>query len=268
MPSLRELQTKFAATLFEDTVDPGERIAIYRNTVFANYRNALGATFRVVQQLVGVPFFNAAVDAYVLACPSTGGDLNVYGDRFGEFLATFPHAKDLAYLPDVARLEWAVDEASRAADNRGTPEAILSALAAIPAERITAQGFALNPSCRFIKSDFPVLRIWQVHQPAFEGDITVEFGMGPDRLLVRRESGNVVIERLAPGDFALLRTLGDGGDLATALEAAAKADATFDLSTALREYIADRTLAELRGGRKHSGGTATNPHIPHFRKEP
>ncbi len=248
MPSLRELQTQFAATLFEDTGDPGERIAIYRNTVFANYRKALGATFRVVRQLVGAPFFNAAVDAYVLACPSTGGDLNVYGDRFGDFLAAYPHAKDLAYLPDVARLEWAVDEASRAADTRGTPEAILSALAAIPAERITAQRFALDASCRFMMSDYPVLRIWQVHQPAFEGDITVEFGMGTDRLLVRRETGNVVIERIALGDFALLRTLAGGGDLASALDAAMTAEATFDLGTTLRACIANHTLAELRDG--------------------
>ena len=72
--------------------------------------------------------------------------------------------------------------------------------------------------------------------------------MGPDRLLVRRESGNVVIERLAPGDFALLRTLADGGDLASALDAAMTAEATFDLGTTLRACIANHTLTELRGG--------------------
>ena len=85
MPSLRELQTQFAAAVLADTGDRGERIAIYRNTIFANYRNALGATYPVVLQLVGRPFFDAAVDAYVLTHPSTGGDLNVYGDRSRRF---------------------------------------------------------------------------------------------------------------------------------------------------------------------------------------
>ena len=246
MPSLRELQTRFAISLLADTGDPGERIAIYRNTVFANYRNALGATFPVVQQLVGVPFFNAAVDAYVVAHPSTSGDLNVYGDRFGDFLADYPHAKELPYLPDVARLEWAVDEASRAEDAGGTAEAILAALARIPADRITAQRFAVDPSCRFVISEFPVLRIWHVHQPSFTGDTSVKFGGSTDQLLVRREDGAVVVERLAPGDFAFLRELSGGGDLAAALDAAMTADPLFDLGTALRDFIANRTLAELR----------------------
>ena len=81
-----------------------------------------------------MPFFNAAVDAYVRACPSTSGDLNVYGDAFGEFLAGYPPAADLPYLPDVARLEWAVDEAGRAADRDGSPEGVLAALAGVPPE--------------------------------------------------------------------------------------------------------------------------------------
>lgn len=248
MPSLRELQTRFAATLFTDAGDPGERMAIYRNTVFANYRNALGATYPVVRQLVGVPFFNAAVDAHVLAHPSTGGDLNVYGDRFGDFLASYPHAKDLPYLPDVARLEWAVDEASRAADIDGTPAQVLADLAAVPGGEVARQHFTLDPSCRLIASDYPVLRIWHVHQPGFDGDVHVEFGVGKDWLLVRREAGLVVVERLSAADFAWLQALAAHADLATALEAAVAADATFDLGSALRESIADSTITGLAAG--------------------
>ncbi len=63
---------------------------------------------------------------------------------------------------------------------------------------------------------------------------------------MRREAGAVVVERLAPGDFAFLRELSGGGDLAAALEAAMTADPLFDLGTALRNFIANRTLAELR----------------------
>jgi hypothetical protein len=244
--SLREMQIGFANTLLNVDGDDIDRIAIYRNTVFANYRNALGATYHVVQQLVGVPFFNTAVDAYVLECPSTGGDLNVYGGSFGDFLATYRHARELPYLPDVARLEWAVDEAGRAADPRGTPESLLAVLGAIPADRITALRFALDPTCRFMDSAYPVLRIWQVHQPGFEGDIAVAFGAATDHLLVRRETGNVVVERLVPGDCALLRALAGGQDLATALDSAIAAEPTFDLGTTLRTCIANGTLTELR----------------------
>jgi hypothetical protein len=247
LPSLRERQVGFASALLAGDDDGGERVAIYRHSVRANYRKALGATYRVVSQLVGEPFFHAAVDAYVSVAASTGGDLNVYGESFGGFLATYPHAQSLPYLPDVARLEWAIDEAGRAADADGAPEDILEALAATPAERITALGFALDPSCRLLTSTYPVLRIWQVHRPGFAADMTVEFGAVADRLLVRRGLGALVVERLAPGDFALLQALVGGGDLAAALDAAVAAEPDFDLGTTLRNCIANRTFAELRG---------------------
>jgi hypothetical protein len=247
LPSLRERQARFASALLADDADGGDCLAIYRNSVCANYRKALGATYRVVSQLVGEPFFHTAVDAYVRATPSTGGDLNVYGESFAEFLAAYPHAEDLPYLPDVARLEWAIDEASRAADADGTPEAILDALATIPAQRITALGFALDPSCRLLASPYPVLRIWQVHQPGFAGDMAVAFDAATDHLLARREAGVVVVLRLTPGDFALLQALAGGEDLAAALDAAVAAEPAFDLGTSLRNCIADRTFMELRG---------------------
>ena len=148
----------------------------------------------------------------------------------------------------MARLEWAVDDANRAADADGSPDVVLAALANIPANQVAAQSFALDPSCRFVTSPFPVLRIWQVHQPTFAGDISVRFETGTDWLLVRREAGAVVIERLTSGDYALLRALHEGCDLATALGAAIAAEVTFDLGTTLRHVIANRTLTELRAG--------------------
>ena len=173
--------------------------------MFANYRNALAATYRVVRELTGAPFFGAAVDAFALAHPSTGGDLNVYGSEFAAFLTTYPYARDLRYLPDVARLEWAMDEAQRAADATGSAEATLAALGAIPAGDVALQRFKLDPSCRLLRSQFPVMRIWQVHQAEFAGKPHVAFDGPPDLLMVRREDGAVVVERLPPGDFALAR---------------------------------------------------------------
>ncbi|MEO8347194.1 MAG: DNA-binding domain-containing protein [Betaproteobacteria bacterium] len=248
MSSLRDLQTGFAAELARDPGPTDQRIGIYRTTVTANFRNALGATYPVVRQLVGASFFNTAVDAYVRQHPSIGGDLNVYGSHLGDFLANYPHANELPYLPDVARLEWAIDEANRAADVAAWPEDLIAALAAIPSDKVPAQSFLLDPSCRLVTSRYPLLRIWQVHQPRFEGAMDVIFGEGIDWLLVRRESGAVIIERLEPGDFALLFTLHAGGNLGAAVEAAIAADSSFVFSLSLTKFIACRTLAALRRG--------------------
>lgn len=245
MPSLTELQRRFAATLLATGADPGERIAIYRNTVFANYRNALGATFNVVRDLTGTPFFNAAVDAYVLAHPSTGGDLNVYGDRFGEFLGSYPFARDLPYLPDVARLEWAIDEVHRARDAAGTAIAVLGTLSSLPADEVPRVRFALDSASRLLVSDYPVLRIWQMHQPGADAGAPLEPGASPDYLLIHREAGAVVVERIAAGDFAWLTSLAADLTLDAALDAALAVDAAFDLGAALRTYIANGTLADI-----------------------
>ena len=83
MPSLRELQQRFAAAVLgadgtASTLADGrpraDRIGIYRRTIRTNYRNALGATYPVVRRVIGAPRFEAAVDAYVEACPSRSGD--------------------------------------------------------------------------------------------------------------------------------------------------------------------------------------------------
>jgi hypothetical protein len=254
MPSLRELQEGFAAALFAgDGVPPPfatippeagvERIAVYRRALFANYRNALGASFPVARKLVGAPFFNAAVDAFVRAHPSTAGDLNVYGDAFPDFLAAYPHAAELPYLADVARLEWAQDEANRAADAVSTPDAVLAALAGIAPERLPAARLTLAPSCRLVASGHPVLRIWQVNQDGFEGDDRVSFDAGPDTLLVRREPGGVTIERVTAGEFAWLAALAAGEPLGAAIDAAEAAGSPFDLAASLRARIADGTIA-------------------------
>jgi hypothetical protein len=245
MPSLSELQRRFAAAVLDLAREPDARMAVYRQTIFANYRNALGATYRVVRELTGASFFNAAADAFVLTHPSTGGDLNVYGDAFASFLATYRHAAQLPYLPDVARLEWAMDEAHRAADATGDAQRVLAALATIPAGEVALQRFGLDPSCRLLRSAFPVLRIWQAHQDGSAPAGPVEFGAGEDFLLVRREGGRVVVERIEPGEFAWLAALAAGADLARALDAAFYTDATFDLGTALRTYVANGALTDI-----------------------
>jgi hypothetical protein len=255
MRPLREVQRRFAEALLSDDapaafidaggVDVAQRVAIYRNNIFSNYRNALGASYPVVCRIVGKAFFDAAVDAFVRECPSTAGDLNGYGGDFASFLVRYPHAKELAYLPDVARLEWAIDEAQRAADHDGSPSHVTGALAAIAPEALPGVVLALDASCRLVASEFPVLRIWRVNQPDYAGDMRVDLDAGADRLLVRREGGIVAITRIDEATFAWLATLARGQSLGSALDAACAADSEFDLATAFNAFIGDGTIAHV-----------------------
>ena len=254
MPSLRELQRDFAATLFAgDGAAPpfatvpadraAERIAVYRRALFANYRNALAATYAVVQRLVGAPLFNAAVDAFVARNPSTSGDLNIYGDTFGVFLASYAPAAEFPYLADVAALEWAQDEANRALDSESSPRDVLAELTIMATAQLPGALLTLAPSCRLVDSRYPILRIWQANQGDCTARERIALDGGPDRLLIRRESDGVTIERVVAGEYAWLAALAAGLSLGEAIEAAQDADASFDLGTALRARIEHGAIA-------------------------
>ena len=256
MPSLREAQRAFtAAALFGDTaaitqigiaagaLGAAARIAVYRNNVLGNYRKALAATYPVVRRLVGVPFFDAAIDAFVRAHPSTHGDVNGYGGELARFLAAYPPASALVYLSDVARLEWAVDQAGTAADAAPLD---LGALAAVPVDAFGELRFVLHPSARIVVSPYPMLRIWQVNQPDFMGDDGVDLAEGGDSLLVWRTADGIAIERLAAGEHAFLAALARNARLTVAAERAAAAEASFDLPGVLKRRVAAQAIVAFR----------------------
>lgn len=256
MPSLRELQHGFAAaTLSRDPaalaslsivsggLDPGVRIAVYRNNVLGNYRKALAATYPVVRRLVGAPFFDAAVEHFVQAHPSTRGDVNRYGSEFAAFLTSYPPARELGYLPDVARLEWTIDQANIAAD---VAPLDLAALSAVAADALDDLRFQLHPSARLIASPFPIFRIWQVNQPDYANEGRIDLGEGGETLLIARGQRGVTIERIGRGNQALLVALAADTTLGVAAEQASAAEPGFDLTEALRRYVASDTIVAFR----------------------
>ncbi|HUH93336.1 MAG TPA: DNA-binding domain-containing protein [Casimicrobiaceae bacterium] len=258
MPSLSELQRGFAAaTLFGDRaaltalgivggrLEAAARLAIYHNSVLGNYRKALGATYPVVRALVGAAFFGAAVEAFVRAHPSSRGDVNRYGGELARFLAAYPPARPLPYLPDVARLEWAIDQAGIAAD---VPPLALAALAALPPDELPRLRFRLHPSARLVASAYPLFRIWQAHQPGHEDD-RVDLGEGGDALLVLRAAGAVAVQRLSRGVHAFLLALGHNLALADAVDHALAADAAFNLGEELKSHVASGAIVSFSAPR-------------------
>lgn len=256
MPSLREIQRGFAAaTLFGDTgaiaelgiaagtLGAAARIAVYRNNVLGNYRHALAATYPVVRRLVGQPFFDTAVAAFVRAHPSAHGDVNRYGGELARFLSVYAPTRALTYLPDVARLEWAIDQANIAAD---APAFDLAALAAVPVAAMGELRFVLHPSAQIIKSRYPVFRIWQVNQPGYAGDDSVDRSEGDDLLLVRRAPDGVVVERLAAGEHTFFTALARNVRLQDAEKRAAGAEKSFDLADVLKRHVAAQTIVAFR----------------------
>jgi hypothetical protein len=257
MQSLLELQTAFWRALVkrdEGTpltewivadrgLDARTRIDIYRNNVFSNYRATLLEVYPVVLALVGEPFFDRAADVYTSNYPSRSGDLNDFGGEFGSFLAAWPPAAPLAYLPDVARLEWAVERVFHAAEH---PPLDLTALAAVSQEGLPELRFLLHPASRIVHSPYPILRIWQANQTGFNGDQSVNLDAGGDAVLVIRRDAAVELEPLSPGASTLLQALAANFTLAQAHARALEVDPGLDLAALLQHHVLGGTLVAFR----------------------
>lgn len=253
MPSLPELQRGFyqaiinkAAPDFMQQVAPGrfpaaQHLNVYRNNVFESLTSVLQAAYPVVTRLVSEGFFSYASSGYIAKYPPHSGNLHEFGEHLGEFLAEFSPARELVYLPDVARLEWARHRAYHAAD--GTPLGF-DALAMVPEAEYGNLRFRLHPSAHLVSSDFPILRIWKVNQQEYEGDSSVNLNDGGVQLLVIRRS-EVEIETLSVGEHALLLAIDSGHPFALAAEAAMNAEAELDLSGTLARHFRLGTFVQL-----------------------
>jgi hypothetical protein len=256
MPDLRAVQRAFARALDSDAAaDPlqfvgaaeavATRLGIYRNNVAANHRKALVNAYPIVEQLVGAAFFDGLAREYARAHPSRDGDLNLFGSALPEFLQGFAHARSLPYLPDVARLEWAIHRAHYAAD---APFLDPRRLADVPPDRQGVLRLRLHPACALLDSPWPLARIWEVHRDDYEGDPHVDFDEGPHRCLVHRPLWRVMVGKLEAGPDAFLRTTQAGEPLESCVGAALAADPAFDLGAALAAWIEARVIVDFSLG--------------------
>jgi hypothetical protein len=271
MPSPRELDRGFAAALLggsneailteilDDGLAPAARLAIYRNHVFATLTEALKATYPVVVRLVDERFFAYAADRYIREHPPAGPCLFEYGASLPDFLAAFPACEHLAYLPDVARLEWALNLALHAEDAVALDPRWL---AAVPPDEIGRLRLRLHPAVSLLESPWPLDRIWRANQLGAEPEATVSLDAGAVRLEVCRLDADVVFRPLAAGTFAFRRALASGCELEHAVHAAQSADAGFDLTDTLRELLDGGLVVGARALPTRNGGLRCEPTLP------
>lgn len=156
-----QLQRDFRAALTgEDPTDawPAERLDIYRGSVLECKASALRETYPLVEALVGEDFFTGMAYAYVSENPSRSPDLGEYGASLPSFIQHFKPAAGLSYLPDMARLDWAIHQAYRA---KNEAEMDFAALSAVPEDQQGALIFQLPASATLLAACFPVYTIWQ-----------------------------------------------------------------------------------------------------------
>lgn len=196
-------------------VKNARRFAVYRNNVAVGLIDALAATYPAVAALVGETFFRAAAREFALGNPPTSPVLINWGGAFPEWISAFPPAASVPYLGDVARLEWAWNEAYNAAE---ASPADIAALAALSPETVAKTRIALHPSLALVSSRFPVVSLWGQatgQTPPNQLDLATA-----ETALIVRPEDTVEVRSIDHGTAAFLEKLIEGGTIANAAAAA------------------------------------------------
>ena len=185
--------------------------------------SALQAAYPVVAQLIGDEGFADLARALWHAQPPTRGDVAQWGEGLAEFLQGSAQLQDEPYLPDVARIEWALHLCAGAPD----AEPDLTTLALLTTHEPERLQLRLAPGCTVVRSSWPVASIVSAH---LEGNPSMQEAGAQLR---RGEAQNTVVwraglrarARLAlVGEADALLVLLDGASLAQALDAAPELD--------------------------------------------
>lgn len=216
-------------------------LAAYRANAGAAAERALAAAYPTVQQLVGEESFAALARACWLRHPPTAGDLGLWGAALADCMADAEALATEPYLPDVARLEWAVHAAERAAD--ATPPQGLERLASEDPEALRVR---LAPGTALLGSRHPVVTIWQAHRStAADRFAAVRAAFQADRgecALVAREGWRAIVRALAPDEARYTQAVLAGASLGAALTAAGDG---FDFQAWLIAALQQQRLAAV-----------------------
>lgn len=213
----------------------------YRANALAIAARALDAAHPTLLVMLGSEAMQAlARDLWAAQLPQRG-DLAHWGEGLPGLVQAEPALAHLPFLADVARLDWAVHQASLAADLPLEPSGLpgLDRLADTDPDGlwpVFAPGFSL------LQSRHPVVSLWLAHREgAAPQDLAAAFQACEAGLaqaaLVRREGWQLRVEELPPADADFTRRLLQGDSLGAALAALDGPDFSFEpwLLRALRD---------------------------------
>lgn len=215
------------------------RLAIYRGSLAEHWRRTLAGAYPVLEMQVGEEFFAAMSRQYGHQHPSQSGDLNQFGGHLPEFVASFKPLADYPWLPDLARIEWALHQSHYAAD--GHP-VTAEALAQLPPEKAASLPLSLSPSASLHRLDWQIAQLWQAHQQDPQPDWTENFQQ-PTAVLVYRPQWKPTVRALEPDEYRLLSRLSAGTTLEALLPTDASDSDTQTFFTHFARWLEDRLIS-------------------------
>ena len=243
MPEPATFHGRFIAAMIEPGRPRGifaaPGFAVYRNTWLKALIDALDANYPTVAMLLGPEPFEAIASAYARGHQPETPVLALYGDRFPDFLVEVQTASDIPYLRDVAALDRLWTESLFAPDAAALDAEFIGSLAP---HALSALRSALHPAARIARFETPAVTIWQAHHNEDEFD-ELEPDWRAESVLVTRQAGAVAVHAIGDAERELLRLIGEGNGLVTAVDRIAQDFPDADLSGSLSLIFSTGALA-------------------------
>jgi hypothetical protein len=196
----------------------------YRSNGHVLAQRVLVAAYPVVAELLGAESFDGLARHFWQSQPPARGDLAQWGREFAAFLAALPDlVGEEPYLPDVARVEWALHASATAADG----QADMASFALLESTEPGALTLLLSAGVTALASRFPVVSIVQAHlagEPSLLEAGERLRGQVQEAALVWRQGLKPSLRLAQPGELLFIAALQENRSLADSLAAAPEFD--------------------------------------------
>jgi hypothetical protein len=202
---------------------PARGFKVYQANGHVLAERAMRVAYPVLEQMLGHQSFAELARAFWHACPPLHGDIAVWGATLADFIVQSPQLQAEAYLPDVAKAEWALHRCASAADR----EIDLTTLSLLTTENAQNLGLMLAPGLSTVSSACPLASLILAHlerSPSLEEVGQQLRRATPQDVVIWRAGFRPRLRLGMAGEASLLSALQAGIGLEPALEAAAGLD--------------------------------------------
>lgn len=221
------------------------RIAVYQRNRWALAERALAISFPTIAKLIG-DSFSLLTREFLFAHPNEFSDWGEWGEKLPDFIANQVSTSHLAYLPNVAALDWCIHKIERTDNDEPISESI-SLLSELDPSLI---GIKFNTNIRFLWTNHPIFEIWQMHQPNEEFSKWSESAReklqnlsSQNCVVVSRSQWKAIPTVISSNEYKFMSALLRGGSLLDALTSTENTD--FDLSIWLPNALSNAWITEF-----------------------
>lgn len=193
-------------------LSPEKQLAIYQNNVRGALQKTLAQVYPTCRVILGEKYFEQLANNYIQSDPSKPPDLNRYGENFSLFIKSQCQQRnelnDFSYLSDLALLECFRQQVYYSTEGSVFD---FSAFAQLTEQQQAQTKFQLNPCLKFIRSDYPILSLWQVNQSEEEEQQSI--AKNPEICSVYRKHNHIEMTIIDTNMYSILKLISDGAVL-------------------------------------------------------